>query len=79
MKTLLLAGAALALAAGATLSPAMAQATPSSRGDASQAMYHSVAAGAPDDAMTSPHYAYAYHYGGSPRHPRWELERVLVR
>ncbi len=79
MKSLLLAGAATALLAGLNLSPAMAQATPPARWDTSQAMAQPVDQGAADTVMPAPRYEYRYHYGGSPRHPRWELQRVPVR
>jgi hypothetical protein len=79
MKSLLLAGAALALIAGANLPPAMAQANPLPRWDTSQAMPQSVEQGAADAVTPSPRYEYQYHYGESPRHPRWELQLVPVK
>ncbi len=78
MKTMLLAGTALMLVAGANLSPAIAQATPPARWDASQATAQPVEQGARDTVMPSPRYEYQYHYGGSPRHPHWEPQRVPV-
>jgi hypothetical protein len=76
MKTMLLAGTALMLVAGANLSPAMAQATSPARWDASQATAQPVERGARDTVMPSPRYE--YQYGGSPRHPHWEPQRLPV-
>lgn len=78
MKSLLLAGVAAAFAAGTYFPPAMAQPTPFSRGYPSQAVQQS-GNGTADTGMNAPHYEYRYHYGGSPRHPRWESGPVLVR
>ena len=79
MKSLLLAGAAVALLAGTNLSPAMAQANTPTRQNTSQAMAQPVDQEPADTVMPAPRYDYQYHYGGSPRHPRWELQRVPVR
>jgi hypothetical protein len=85
MKTLLLAGAALTLVAGANLSPAIAQAKQPTRWDAAEAMVQPeamaqpVEQGATDAVSPSPRYEDQYHYGGSPRHPHWELQRVPAR
>jgi hypothetical protein len=79
MKTLLLAGAAPSLVAAASLSPAMAQANSPSHWNASQALYQPTGQEATDAVAPSQRYEYQYHYGGSPRHPRWELQRVPVR
>lgn len=76
MKTLLLAGATLSLVAAASFSPAMAQA---SRWNASQAVYQPTGQETGATVAPSQRYEYQYHYGGSPRHPRWELQRVPVR
>jgi hypothetical protein len=78
MKTLLLAGAALMLVAGANLSPAMAQANPPPRWDTSQATAQPAEQWLRDTVAPSPRYEYQYHYGGSPRHPRWEPQRLRV-
>ena len=79
MKTLLAAGAALMLLAGANLSPAMAQANYPARGNTAQATPLPVEQGAANAATPSPRYETQYHYGGSPRHPRWEPQRVPVQ
>ena len=63
MKTLLLAGATLALLTAANLSPAMAQAQTHSGGSSASA-----------DKM-APHYEYQYHYG---HNGHWEGQWVLV-
>jgi hypothetical protein len=72
MKSFLLAGAALMLFAGADLSAAEAQTNPPVRWDASQATAQPVQQGAASAAAPSARYESQYHYGGSPRHPRWE-------
>jgi hypothetical protein len=79
MKTLFIAGAALTFIAGANLSPALAQANSPSRWAGSQAVAQPVEQGTTDAVTPSPRYEYQYHYGGSPRHPRWELQLVPVR
>ena len=72
MKSFLLAGAALMLFTGADLSVAEAQTNPSVRWDASQVTGQPVQQEAAGAAAPSARYEYQYHYGGSPRHPRWE-------
>ena len=79
MKTLLLAGTALMLVASTNLSPAMAQANPPARWDTSQPIAQPGEPEGTDAVTPSPRYEYQYHYGGSPRHPRWELQRVQVQ
>jgi hypothetical protein len=64
MKTLLIAGTALALVAGINFAPGMLQ---------------SAAAAPQPVTANTPHYEWQYHYGGSPRHPRWEAGWVLVK
>jgi Spy/CpxP family protein refolding chaperone len=63
MKTLLLAGATLALLTAVNLSPVMAQAQTHSGGNSASA-----------DKM-APHYEYHYHYG---HNGHWEGQWVLV-
>ena len=63
MKTLLLAGATLALLSAVNLSPVMAQAQMHSGGNPASA-----------DKM-APHYEYRYHYG---HYGHWEGQWVLV-
>jgi hypothetical protein len=72
MKSFLLAGAALMLVAGADLCAAEAQTNPPARWDPSKATAQSVQQGAANAVTPSAWYGYQYHYGGSPRHPRWE-------
>jgi hypothetical protein len=72
MKSFMLAGAALMLFAGADLSAAEAQTNPPVRWDASQATAQPVQQGAASAVTPSARYGSQYHYGGSPRHPRWE-------
>jgi hypothetical protein len=84
MKNFLLTSAAVALVVGASLSAAAAQTTAYSPGETSQAMSQPADTGstnidAPDTGVTNRHYEYQYHYGGSPRHPRWESEPVPVK
>jgi hypothetical protein len=83
MKRLLLAGAAVALLTGMNLSPAMAQTNPPARWDTTQAMSQAmpqpVDQQPADTLMPAPRYESQYHYGGSPRHPRWEPQQVPVR
>ena len=67
------------LVAGASLSPASAETNSLPRWDNSQAMAQPVAQEATDAVTPSARYEYQYHYGGSPRHPRWELQFVPVR
>jgi hypothetical protein len=79
MKTLLLASAALMFLAGASLSPASAETDGPARWHNSQAMAQPVEQQATDTVTPSARYEYQYHYGGSPRHPRWEQQLVPVR
>jgi hypothetical protein len=81
MKHSLLAGAAIVLLAGVNLSPAMAQTNAPTPSAMSQAMAQPVdeVQGPADTAMPAPRYEYEYHYGGSPRHPHWELQLVPAR
>ena len=79
MKSFLLAGAALMLFAGADLSAAEAQTNPPVRWDASQATAQPVQQGATAAVTASPRYESQYHYGGSPRHPRWEPQGYLAQ
>ena len=79
MKTLLLAGAALMLVAGASFSPVSAETNNPARWDRSQAMAQPVEQEATDAVTPSARYEYQYHCGGSPRHPRWEQQLVPVR
>jgi outer membrane biogenesis lipoprotein LolB len=79
MKSFLLAAAALMLVAGANLAAAEAQTNPPVRWDSSQATAQPVQQGAagavaPSARHETPsaRYETQYHYGGSPRHPRWE-------
>jgi hypothetical protein len=73
MKSFLAAGAALMLVASADLPAAEAQTNAPVRWDASQATAQPVQQGAAANVVTpSSWYEYQYHYGGSPRHPRWE-------
>ena len=79
MKTLLLASSALMFVAAASLSPASAETKGPARWDNSQAMAQPVEQEATDAVTPSVRYEYQYHYGGSPRHPRWEQQLVPVR
>jgi hypothetical protein len=79
MKTLLLASGALMFVAAAGLSPASAETKAPARWDNSLAMAQPVEQGATDAVTPSARYEYQYHYGGSPRHPRWEQQLVPVR
>jgi hypothetical protein len=72
MKSFLLAGAAFMLVAGANLCAAEAQTNPPARWGTSQAMAQPDQQGAAGAVTPSTRYEYQYHYGGSPRHPRWE-------
>lgn len=79
MKHLLLAGAALMLFAGADLSAAEAQTNPPVSWDPSQATARPVQQGTAGAVMPTARYDYQYHYGGSPRHPRWEPQGYPVQ
>jgi hypothetical protein len=72
MKSFLLAGAAFMLAAGANLCAAEAQTNSPVRWGPSQATAQPVQQGAAGAVAPSARYESQYHYGGSPRHPRWE-------
>ena len=72
MKSFLLAGAALMLVASANFAAAEAQTNPPVRWDASQATAQTVQQRAAGAVAPSARYESPYHYGGSPRHPRWE-------
>jgi hypothetical protein len=71
MKSFSLAGAALMLVAGANLWAAEAQTNPQAYWGTSQVAAQPDQQGAVA-ATPSARYEYQYHYGGSPRHPRWE-------
>jgi hypothetical protein len=71
MKSVLLAGAAFMLVAGANFCAAEAQ-TNSRWFDASQAAAQPAQQGAAGVVRPTARYDSQYHYGGSPRHPRWE-------
>jgi hypothetical protein len=77
MKALSLATAALALAAAANLSPAMAQGPKPSGGNTWPGISQRIDTGSPNAGMTTSHYELQYHYRG--RHARWVGEWVLVR
>ena len=72
MKSFLLAGAAVMLVASANFAAAEAQTNPPVRWDASQATAQPVQQRAAGAVAPSGRYESQYHYGGSPRHPRWE-------
>ena len=74
MKILALGATTLALAAFASLSPAMAQGPKLSGGNAWPGMSQ---AAQTNLATASPHYELQYHYAG--HHPRWVGQWVLVR
>jgi hypothetical protein len=79
MKPLFLASTALTLVVGANLLPALAETNPPSRWRTSQALAQPVEQDAAVAVTPPPRYEYRYHYGGSPRHPRWEQQLVPVR
>src|ERR1700750_926284 len=56
----------------ANLCAAEAQTNPAARWDPSQLTAQPIQRGAANVVRPSPRYDYQYHYGGSPRHPRWE-------
>ena len=72
MKSFLLAGTALMLVAGADLSAAEAQTNPPARWNPSQVAAQPDQLGAANAVTPPARYETQYHYGGSPRHPRWE-------
>ena len=72
MKSFLLASAAFMLVAGANLCAAEAQTNPPVRWGPSQAAAQPAQQAAAGAVTPSARYDYQYHYGGSPRHPRWE-------
>ena len=72
MKSVVLARAALMLVAGANFSAAEAQTNSPARWDITQATTQPGQQGAANAVTPSGRYDYQYHYGGSPRHPRWE-------
>jgi hypothetical protein len=76
MKTLLLAGAALALLATANLSPAMAQGSKLSGGDTWPGISQRVEPGASTAATATPRYEFQ---DGYDKHARWRGHWVLVR
>ena len=71
MKSFSVASAALMLVAGANLWTAEAQTNPPAYWGTSQVAAQPDQQGAAA-ATPSARYEYQYHYGGSPRHPRWE-------
>jgi hypothetical protein len=76
MRTLLLAGATVALLAAVHFAPAMAQGPKASDDNARPGMSQRVDTGSASAAATTPHYEYQYGYehGG-----RWRGHWVLVR
>jgi hypothetical protein len=79
MKSFLLARATLMLVAGADLSAAEAQTNPPARWNPSQAMAQPVQQETANAVTPSARYETQYHYGGSPRHPRWEPQTYSTR
>ena len=76
MQRLLFAAPALGLFTAVTLGTAQA-ATADAETVRDYATRHDPTQAEPTQA--EPHYEWQYHYGGSPRHPRFEPERVLAR
>jgi hypothetical protein len=75
MKSVLLAGAAFMLVAGANFCAAEAQTNSPARWfDASQVAAQPAEQGDAGVVRPTARYDYQYHYGGSPRHPRWESQ-----
>lgn len=72
MKSVLLAGAAFMLVAGANFCAAEAQTNSAVRWDATQVAAQPDQQGDVGIVRPTARYDYQYHYGGSPRHPRWE-------
>jgi hypothetical protein len=75
MKTLLLAGATLALLIAVNLSPAMAQGAKPSGGNTWAGISRGVDTGSADVAATAVHYEYRYGYD---KHAAWRGHWVLV-
>jgi hypothetical protein len=76
MKTLLLAGATVALLTAVNFSPAMAQAPKPSGGCASAGISQHIDTSSANAAATTAHYEYQYGYD---RHGDWRGQWVLVR
>jgi hypothetical protein len=76
MKTLLFAGATLALLTVVNFSPAMAQGPKFSGGNAWAGISQRVDASSANAATTTPHYEYQYGYD---KHAAWRGHWVLVR
>ena len=76
MKTLLLAGATVALLTAVNFSPAMAQEPKPSGGNTWAGISQRVDTGAANAPATTPHYEYQYGYE---KHGRWRGHWVLVR
>jgi hypothetical protein len=76
MKTLLLAGATLALLAAVNLSPAMAQGAKPSGGNTWLGISQRVDPGASTAAAATPRYEFQYGYD---KHAAWRGHWVLVR
>ena len=76
MKTLLLAGASLALLTAVNLSPAMAQGPKLSGGNTWAGISQRVDTGSANAATTAAHCAYEYGYD---KHGAWRGHWVLVR
>ena len=76
MKTLLLAGATLALLTAANISPAMAQGPKPSGGNTWPGISRRVDPGAPTAAAATPRYELQYGYD---KHAEWRGHWVLVR
>ena len=76
MKTLLFAGATLALLTAVNFSPAMAQEPKLSGGNTWAGISQRVDTGSANAATTTPHYEYQYGYD---KHARWRGHWVLVR
>ena len=76
MKTLLLAGATVALLTAVNFAPAMAQAPEPSGGCTSAGISQQVDSGSANAVATTAHYEYQYGYD---RHGDWRGQWVLVR
>ena len=76
MKTLLLAGTALAFLTALNFSPAMAQETKPSGGNTWAGISHRVDTSSANVATTAAHYEYQYGYD---KHAAWRGHWVLVR
>ena len=76
MKTLLFAGAALALLAAGNLSPAMAQGPKLSGGNTWPGISQSIDPGASTAVAATPHYELQYGYD---KHARWRGHWILIR